>query len=335
MSENTIYQPSIKLDHKIQVMHEYPNTDTSLSSSEYDDPSTISDSEEYDFDLIEHSDYPLPDLDYRNIDSPEKISRYAETIFVLAENNDVGNLTSSDKFHSIQTEITDEDKELSVRWLINMHIRYGLMSDTLYTSVAFFHIALCSHFFKRSELPTLRMVCMWLAEKVEERMQPPPNDLISFSEPYLTYKELIEYERKIVEILQFQLSYSTPKLFLRRYIDAISGDMHLSEVANFFCEIGMIYTEFLDYPSPVIAMSAVCLAKIGFNEYCPTGRLLSFSHIKSLDKVIPCAKKLLDRAILILQNRNDSLFIRYTNPELCKAILDIHIDPNSTNYLIA
>ena len=309
-------------------------TQTSITTNlqtfldEYDDPSTELSSEFYSdsYETEEETEEIFTDLDIRNMNSLEKIAKYAEKIFIIAEDNDVALFTSSEKFHKMQTEISEADKESSVRWLINMQFIYSLYGDTLLNSVAYFHIALCNHSFPLSHLRLLAAVCLWISEKVEEHSQPGMEGLIKSTGNIFSKEDIIHFESELLEILQFQLSFSTPKFFMRRYLDIFDSiDDNLMEASYFFCDVALIYTEFLDFSSPTIAFSAVCLGLAGLDQYCPTEKLLSYAHIENVSAIQPCMKSLIERSIPILNNPNDSLYHKYTVSQLKKAILKLKL----------
>ena len=85
--------------------------------SESSDPETENESED--------SQENLLDIDVRNIDKPEKLTRYAETIFTLTPDEIETSIASSqDKLLLLWNEITPSMYEIAVRWLFEIQEQY-------------------------------------------------------------------------------------------------------------------------------------------------------------------------------------------------------------------
>ena len=293
-------------------------TDSDYSSSDFSD-----DDDSYDL---------LPDIDQRNINNPTKIAKYAETIFCIA----IKESSSIDlnNFFKVQKELTSDNHETAVKWLFNIQGQYQMSSNTLFESVYYLNIILSRIPIPHDKLLLFSVTCIWVASKMEEKTALTINDMIYMCSNRYKYEDFINCESDILKALDFKLNFPTAKFFLRRLTDAIDADTYIIEVSNFFCELSLIPLEFINYDPYVIAMASICLGKIAMKEFCPIKRLLAYSHIDDIDIVKECAKILLYKARILMQNKDHFLYQKFTDEHLNKSILDMELDENVENNLM-
>ena len=288
------------------------------NASEYSDPESESDTEDLQEELL--------DIDMRNIDKPEKLAKYAETIFTLAQDEIESAIASSpDKFISTQQEITPSMYEIAVKWMFQIQEQYAMSSDTLFSAVAYLNTVLSRQSISRARIQLVTVTCIWMASKMEERSVPKIEDLCEMCSKDYTSDDFVECEKELIVLLDFRLNYPTSKLFVRRMLDVIDADGELVEVTSFFCDISLIPVEVWSFPPDVVALAAACLGKLCLGEFCPTKRLCLYGHIEDLESVRACARVLLRyaRQVMDPSSRLHFMCVRYTRDPLTKAITRI------------
>ena len=157
------------------------------------DPETENESED--------SQENLLDIDVRNIDKPEKLARYAETIFTLTPNEIETSIASSqDKLLLLWNEITPSMYEIAVRWLFEIQEQYPMLSDTLFTAVGvpeYLNTVLLRQTVSRAKIQLVTVTCIWMASNVEERSVPKTDELCTMCSKDYTADDFINCEKEL------------------------------------------------------------------------------------------------------------------------------------------
>ena len=164
-----------------------------------------------------------------------------------------------------------------------------------------------------------------MASKVEERAVPKLEELSYICGSQYREDDFVKCEKNLLKLLDFRLSFPTSKMFLRRLLDAISAESQIIEVATFFCDLSLIPLELIDFTPMCIAMASVCLGKVCLNMFCPTMRLLAYSHLDDANDVKNCAIILLNNAQRVINDKEHVLYKKYTQENLSGIIRDIEL----------
>ena len=303
-------------------MNPFINSESTLES-EYDDPSMSDYSDSYD------SYYDdLPEVDQRNLYKPQKLAKYAETIYSIARDDILSIKLSSESILKLQTEIKPELREAAVKWIFNIHQEYKMSSDTLYEAVTYLNIVLSKSFVPFPQMSVITLTCIWMASKVEERKVPKLEDFCKLCTNDVTFDDFVKCERSLLTLLNFRLNYPTSKMFLRRLLDAIAAEPPINEVATFFCDLSLIPCEFVDFSVVVVAMAATCLGKLTLNKYCPTQRLMAYAHITDAEPVKKCCLLMLQYAKQVMSDHEHILYKKFTQPSLIGSIREMDLSPS-------
>jgi hypothetical protein len=293
------------------------------SDDEYSDPT---ESEDDSTDCNE-SDEEYLDIDIRHMGEPAKLAKYAERIFVLAQEEIPETSLSSSTLLSVQTAIRPEDREVAIGLIFRIQDMFAMSNDTLYQAVTYLNIALSGRTFTHHELQLAAFTAIWMASKVEESAAPPKLDRLSrLSDNHFSPDDFLNCERDLLTLLDFRLTFPTTKLFLRRLLDSIDASSDVREVAAFFSDLSLIPVEMLDYPPDITALSAACLGKLTLGEYCPTRRLMAYGHIDNPETIQMCSEALLVCAAETMGHPNSIIYKRYTQAPKEGQILRMKLD---------
>lgn len=307
-------------------------SDFTDEESNYSDDGDDTDDDDYDVNDFDK----LPEIDQINISKPEKLARYAETIFSVVRqdvSDTLSNVISSEIIKTTQAEITSSLHELAVKWILQVHQEYKMSSDTLYESITYLNTILSKTPVRQDQLQLVSVTCIWMASKVEERTVPKLEELSYICRYQYKEEDFVKCEKKILKLLDFRLSFPTSKMFLRRLLDAISAEAQIIEVATFFCDLSLIPMELIDFTPMSIAMASVCLGKICLNMFCPTQRLLAYSHLDNSEDVKKCACILLQHAQKVVNDKDHILYKKFTQDNLSGLIREIDLSVNLINKI--
>lgn len=285
-------------------------------NDEYSDPDSDLDDESE----TEESLDDLLDIDIRNLDQPDKLPRYAETIFTLAQ-EEIQTITSStERITAVQMAIDPARRTRAIKWMFQIQRWYSMSSDTLFEAVTYFNIVLSNRTLTDENFQLYAVTCVWMAAKIEEREPPKLSELQSLCSQGYNIDDFVTCERDILQILDYRLNYPTSKMFLRRLLDVIDAEADIIEVAYFFCDLSLVYLDTMDFSPDVVALACSCLGKVCLDQFCPTKRMMIYGHIDDVDAAKLCAQRLVEHAVEIMKDVRHFLYEKYTVPELTGAV---------------
>ena len=133
-----------------------------------------------------------------------------------------------------QSDINEKMRAMLVDWLIDVHFKFKLKSDTLFLTIWLVDKYLSLKRVKRNKLQLIGVTCMLIACKYEEIYSPEVFDFVYITENSYEKKDIIELELEILVLLDFNvtgptsnsfyeiisssLSFSTQEFFLGKYL---------------------------------------------------------------------------------------------------------------------
>jgi len=97
---------------------------------------------------------------------------------------------------------------------------------------------------------------MLIASKFEEIYAPEIKDFIYITDGAYSEQHILDMEHEILETLDFNLSFPTPLLFLRRFSKAAGSEYRIHSLCKYFIEVSMVDVKMLNfYPSQIAAAS--------------------------------------------------------------------------------
>ena len=115
------------------------------------------------------------------------------------------------------SEIKDTSRAFLIEWLIDVHRKFRLVSETLYVAVYIIDCYLSVESVKKSELHILGVTALLISTKYEEIYPPRLKELIQVSENKFSKDEILKLEQKVLQILQFDFNSPSAYRFLERY----------------------------------------------------------------------------------------------------------------------
>lgn len=117
----------------------------------------------------------------------------------------------------VQTEVKDTSRGFLVEWIIDVHRKYRLMSETLYVTVSIIDRYLAKVPIKKSQLHLLGVTALLIATKYEEIYPPELKDFLNISDNKFTKEEVLSLEHHIISTLEFNFFNPSSYRFLERY----------------------------------------------------------------------------------------------------------------------
>ena len=169
-----------------------------------------------------------------------------------------------------QPDINEKMRAMLIDWIIDVHFKFKLKSDTLFLTVWLIDRYLSEKQMKRGRLQLLGVTSMLISCKYEEIYSPEVFDFVYITENSYEKKDIINLEFEILKMLEFNvtiptsnnfyeiisslLNFNTQEFYLGKYLlelfllDYRSLKYKPSEIANTVCYIIFRYRNNNDIP---------------------------------------------------------------------------------------
>ena len=161
-----------------------------------------------------------------------------------------------------QTEIQWSMRSVLMDWLVQVHLRFNLLPETLFLTVNYIDRFLSSKIVSLGKLQLVGATAIFVAAKYEEITCPSVNEIVYMVDNGYTIDEILKAERFMLSMLQFELGWPGPMSFLRKISKADDYDLETRTLAKYFLEITIMDERFIGSPPSYIAAGAHCLARM-------------------------------------------------------------------------
>lgn len=202
----------------------------------------------------------ITDIDSGDKSNPQTAHEYAAEIYTHFHKIEARYLPPS-TYMNKQPEISPWMRGVLVDWLVEVHLKFKLMPETLYLTVNVVDRYLALKPVKRKELQLVGVAAMFLASKYEEIWSPEVRDFVYICDKAYTRQQIVEMERNVCIALGFMLTLPTSYHFVARYMKA-SGyiDQQFGFLCGFLLELALPDYDMLHYTYSQVAAAAVTLA---------------------------------------------------------------------------
>uniref|UniRef100_A0A7C9EZS4 Uncharacterized protein n=1 Tax=Opuntia streptacantha TaxID=393608 RepID=A0A7C9EZS4_OPUST len=193
-----------------------------------------------------------------------------------------------------QLDINERMRAILVDWLIEVHYKFELMEETLYLTVNLIDRFLALQPVVRKKLQLVGVTAMLLASKYEEVSVPVVEDIVLISDRAYSRQEVLQMERLMVNALQFNLSFPTPYVFMRRFLKAAEADKKLELVSFFLIELCLVEYEMLRFAPSHLAAAAVFTAQCAVSGYMHWTKTCEWHTGYSQEHLLECSRLMVD-----------------------------------------
>ncbi|KAL2325992.1 hypothetical protein Fmac_025050 [Flemingia macrophylla] len=195
-------------------------------------------------------------------------------------------------YMSIQTDITPHLRGILINWLIEVHMKFDLMPETLYLTVTLLDQYLSQVTIKKTDLQLVGLTALLLASKYEDFWHPRVKDLISISAESCTRDQMLGMEKLMLRKLKFRLNTPTPYVFMVRFLKAAQSDKKLEHMAFFLVDLSLVEYEALAFKPSLLCASALYVARCTLLMTPPWTQLLQKHARYEVSQIRACADML-------------------------------------------
>merc|ERR1711972_54053 len=227
---------------------------------------------------------PLSDIDNKDpLSTHEYVNdiishRQSIEFFYSAPNN----------YMTRQVDITEKMREILVDWLIEVHLKFKLIHETLYLTISCIDRYLAVSQINRKNLQLVGITAMLISSKYEDILAPMVSDFVYISDKTYSCNQILIMEKRMLNALNFQLTVLTTYFFLQSLLKTIKADKDVSMLSQYLIELALVDYYMLNFPCSLIAATAVYIAnKYMLKEDCWNYTMEKYSFY-SLEKFKLC-----------------------------------------------
>ena len=159
-----------------------------------------------------------------------------------------------------QSDINEKMRAILVDWLIEVHLKFKLVSETLYLTVNMIDRYLEKEFVERSNLQLIGVTAMLIASKYEEIYAPEVKDFVYITDKAYSKDQILQLEQKMLNVLCFNITTPSSFRFLERYFKISESQEKVFSLSQYLLELGLNEYKLLKHSQSMMASAALFLA---------------------------------------------------------------------------
>ena len=152
-------------------------------------------------------------------------------------------------------------RAILVSWLVEVHLKYKLLPETLYIAVNLVDRFCASQTVARSDYQLLGVTAMLIACKYEEIYVPKINEFVDITDNTYTREQILELEFRILKELDYNVTFPTTYRFVERFHHITDGPREVFELACYLLELCLVEVRMNRWLPSRIACSALYLSR--------------------------------------------------------------------------
>ncbi|XP_067320677.1 G2/mitotic-specific cyclin-B1 [Anolis sagrei] len=210
------------------------------------------------------------DVDTEDACDPNLCSEYVKDIYIYLK--DLEGSQAVRPNYLVGQEVTGNMRAILIDWLVQVQMKFKLLQETLYMTVAIIDRFLQDNKVAKRMLQLVGVTAMLVASKYEEMYPPEIGDFAFVTDQTYTKLQIRQMEMKILKSLDFNLGRPLPLHFLRRISKIAEADVQQHVLAKYLMELSLVDYEMVHYPPSQIAAAAFCLSSrvLEEGEWTPT-----------------------------------------------------------------
>jgi len=207
--------------------------------------------------------FDLPNLTGSDTGSARFWQSYSENVQEVwkRRETDVG-LLAPYGYMRFQIDINDRMRAILIDWLVEVHLKFKLLPETLFLTVNLIDRFLSRRCVARTKLQLVGVTAMLLASKREEMYPPEVRDFVYITDSAYTADQIFSLEEEMLEALEFRLEAPTCYSFIPRLLRSVGVDERSREgrLTAFLSERMLQEYGLLRFPPSKTAAAALNIA---------------------------------------------------------------------------
>ena len=159
-----------------------------------------------------------------------------------------------------QDDINYKMRAILVDWLVDVHLKYKLVPETLFLTINIIDRYLNKVNTQRTELQLVGVAAMFIASKYEDIFPPEAKEFAYITDKAFTKEQVIHMEKKLLDALDFDVTVVTSY----RFLEIFKKMLHLNDdtfyYAWYLIELCLVDYKMIKFKPSEIAASACLIA---------------------------------------------------------------------------
>lgn len=186
----------------------------------------------------------LPNVRIGDKKNAQDCTEYDLEIYNYMRSVENENLPQPSLFEN-QSNITPKMRSTLIDWIVEVHKKQNMHTDTLFYIVAYIDRYLMERDLDKSKFQLLGSAAILLAAKTEEIYPPKCEKLVHYAGDSFTVIGLQRMEINLLNTLEFSTTPILSSQFLRRFLILVNSDMILNRFAHYVNESILLDSEFI------------------------------------------------------------------------------------------
>jgi hypothetical protein len=216
-----------------------------------------------------------------------------------------------------QTSITARMRSTVLDWLVEVHRKLRLHTDTLYLAAALVDRYLAAADLAKAKFQRLACAALLVAGKSAEMRPPSLRDLVNLADKSFSVVALSRMEAALLAAVDFHVDLILTSMFLKRFLRIVNTDMRLSMLSHFLCETALLDAELIGVLPSRMAAAVVCLAltlERGAGQW--TAYMVTNTGYR-IDQIEELVRKLLQAVAAASAGRFHAIRKKYATQSMC------------------
>lgn len=272
----------------------------------------------------------ITNIDEEDRDNPQLVAEYVNGIYTYLRKLERRQGVKKNYMAGYKS-INPKMRTILVDWLIQVHLRFHLLQETLYLAIAILDRFLQVHEVSKTKLQLVGITAMLVASKYEEMYAPELNDFVYITDNAYTKANIRQMEIIMLKALNFDLGRPLPLHFLRRYSKAGQMDATTHTLAKYIMELSLVDYGMVHYHPSEIAAAALYLSmKVLDTDAEWTGDLRHYSTY-SEDHLLPIMERLAVLESKASSSKQKAIYQKYESSKFTK--ISSHSVLRTSDYL--
>lgn len=190
------------------------------------------------------------------------VAEYAPEIFSYMCEQEIETMANPN-YMEFQSEIEWTMRSTLIDWLLQVHLRYHMLPETLWIAINIIDRFLSVRVVSLVKLQLVGVTAMFIAAKYEEILAPSVDEFVYMTENGYTREEILKGERIILQTLNFSVSsYSSPYTWVRRISKADNYDIQTRTLSKFIMEVALLDNRFIRARPSLIAAVGMYASRV-------------------------------------------------------------------------
>lgn len=222
----------------------------------------------------------IEQVDMADVNDPLAAADFVKYIFKSYRNTEQ-KVRISSSYMSRQQDINEKMRSILIDWLVDVHLKFKLVPETLYLTVNLIDRFLMVKSVSRKHLQLVGVTAMLVASKYEEIWAPEVRDFVYISDRAYNRDQILNMEKIMLNSLKFNLTVPTHYHFLHRFlkIAGLANNTEAVNYATYLVELALPEYSMLNFKYSQIAAAAVyaTVEKFGHSTFTVNEDLLVHS----------------------------------------------------------